>query len=108
MAYLSSTVGSSANPPQLVSQGISSRGLGKSTPSTDSKGWAPKTWVYNSTHTGAAVAAAGFFTDAKALGMSLGDIVMVVGSTTYTTTAHAVTAVTSTGASLSTGISFSS
>lgn len=107
MAYLSSTNGSSANPPSLTTQGIASQGIHKTTPSTGTRGYTPKTYEYNSTHTTTEVTTAGFFTDGKDLGMSLGDELIVVGSTTYARSMHIVNAVSSTGVSVSTGTSLS-
>jgi len=96
MAY-AGTTSTAANPPFLVTQGIGSTG-----------GVTLSQWMYRSTHTQAAVAATGFITDAQALGMSLGDSVLVVGSTTYVISQHVVNAVSSTGATLSAGLLVSS
>ena len=79
-----------ANPPALVSRAP----LG---------GSSPQTWVYRSTHTGAETDAANFITNALDLGMSVGDIVIVSGSTTYLQTSHTVMAVTTAGADLGDG-----
>ena len=65
-------------------------------------------WLYNSTHTQAEAAAAGFITDGQALGLNVGDSVLVVGSTTYVQSKHSVRAVTSTGITLSAGLLISS
>jgi hypothetical protein len=64
-------------------------------------------YEYNSTHTATDVTTAGFFTDGKDLGMSLGDQVTVVASTTYARSLHIVNAVSSTGVSVSTGTALS-
>jgi hypothetical protein len=59
-------------------------------------------WGYNSTHTIAAVAASGFFSDGARLGMKVGDVVHVTQLTTaYAYLAHAqarVSAVTASSA----------
>lgn len=109
MAYSGTTAGSSvANPPFLISQGIASTGIGSTAPSTGTRGPTPSQWMYKSTHTQAESAAAGFFTDARILGMKLGDMVMVIGSTTMVLSNHTVQALSSTGASLSAGLLVSS
>lgn len=60
-------------------------------------------WHYSSTADAfATVAGAGYFTNAQSLGMAVSDIVLVKGSSAAITS-HQVTAVTSTGASLSAG-----
>lgn len=64
-------------------------------------------WGYRSTHTSTDLTD-GFITDAQKLGMTLGDSVWVYGSTTYALTSHTVDSLTSTGASLSTGLNLSS
>lgn len=104
MAYSGSTAGSTvSNPPALVSSYLAGS---TNTGSTDAV--ARKEFFYRSTHTQAEAAAAGFITDAKVLGMSLGDSVQVMGSTTYVLSYHTVQAVTSTGATLSAGLLVSS
>lgn len=108
MAYLSSTNGSSAVVPVLVSQGIASTGIGSTAPSTSYKGAIGKQWIYTSTHTQAEAAATGFFTDARVLGMAIGDAVLVVGSTTMVISNHVVNALSSTGGTLSAGLLISS
>lgn len=108
MAYVSSTNGSSANVPFLVTQGIASSGVGSTAASTAGKGMPPKEWSYNSTHTQAEVAAAGFITDGRQLGMSLGDNLLARGMTTFVLSNHTVQAVSSTGVSLSAGLCISS
>lgn len=110
MAYQSSTVGSTAsNPPILLTMGaLASTGIGSTVASTSGRGPMPRVWGYNSTHTQAEVAAAGFITDARKMGMQLGDAVMVVGSTTLVISFHAVQALSSTGATLSAGLLVSS
>lgn len=93
MAY-AGTTSTSPNPPRLVGQAMAES--------------AGRSWVYVSTHTAATVEAANFFTDGDELGLKVGDTMLVVGSTTYTVTAHAVIAVGATTTNLSTGISYSS
>ena len=96
MAY-AGTTSTAANAPALISGQLGSTG-----------GNTAKVWLYNSTHTQAEAAAAGFITDGLDLGMVAGDSVMVVGSTTYLRSEHAVRSVTSTGATLSAGLLISS
>ena len=96
MAY-AGTTSTAANPPFLISQGVGSTG-----------GVTFAEWRYESTHTQAEAAATGFITDAQDLGMSLGNSVLVVGSTTYVISHHVVNAVSSTGATLSAGLLVSS
>ena len=96
MAY-AGTTSTSPNPPILVSQSIGSTAGGGS-----------RAWLYKSTHVQTDVDSTGFFTDGQALGMQLGDIVMVQGSTTYIQSQHTVTVVTSTGVGLSAGLLVSS
>ena len=91
MAY-QGTTSTAANPPQLMAQPIAGR----------------RAWLYSSTHTSAEAAAPGFFTDGQALGLVLGDSVLVHGSTTFLIHSHSVIAVSATGASLSTGSAHSS
>lgn len=102
MAYQSSTVGSTAaNPPVLVSQGMASTGLGSTSQSTAGRMGIPKEWIYKSTHTRATAAGSNFFSDGAALGMELGDRVLVMSSTAASATVlmsqHTVRAVSSTG-----------
>lgn len=96
MAYLGTT-STSPNPPALLTQAMGSTG-----------GATPSQWRYVSTHTQVLAAAAGFITDAEVLGMSLGDSVIVAGSTTYVVSHHTVNALSSTGATLSAGLLVSS
>ena len=91
MAY-AGTTSTSPNVPWLYSEAI----IG------------PSDWKYRSTHSQAEAAAAGFITDAAALRMSLGDSVLVFGSTTYLMSQHIVNALSSTGATLSAGLLVSS
>lgn len=104
MAYSGSTSGSTvANPPALTQSWLAG-----STNTGAAGSGALKEFMYRSTHTNVEVAAAGFITDAKALGMALGDSVLVYGSTTYILSQHTVQAVSSTGATLSAGLITSS
>jgi len=104
MAYAGSTAGSSAsNPPALITSWLAGSTAGGSTGLH-----AHKEFSYVSTHTQAEVAATGFITDAKSLGMNLGDVVQVRGSTTYLLSYHTVKTVSSTGATLSAGLLVSS
>lgn len=91
MAY-QGTTSTSPNPPVLAPQPIAG----------------VRSWLYQSTHTSAEAQATGFITDGQSLGMTLGDNVLVFGSTTYSIHSHAVNAVSSTGVSLSTGSAHSS
>ncbi len=70
MAY-AGTTSTSPNPPMLVFKAIGSTAgaQGRSI------------WLYASTHVSGDVAATDWFTDGHALGMTIGDVVMVVGST---------------------------
>lgn len=95
MAY-AGTTSTSPNPPRLTSQGIGS-----------TAGGGIREWQYKSTHTAALVSSTGHFTDGQALGMQVGDIVWVQGSTTYVLTSHTVVAVSATGVSVSSGVSLS-
>lgn len=79
MAYATS------NPPKLLVPGM---GSGQ-----------PSLWVYTSTDVHTAVAAADYFSNGDALGLKVGDIVLVSKSTaTIGTTVHYVSAVTAGGA----------
>lgn len=70
----------------------------------------PRSWVYKSTHTQAAVGTSDHISEADAgkLGMAVGDEVTVMGSTTYVVSKHAVAAVGTTYVSLSAGLLVSS
>ena len=58
-------------------------------------------WLHRSTELGTAVDAAGYFTNAKDLGMKVGDNVLVYESTNIVFRTHVVITVSSTGADLS-------
>lgn len=98
MAYLSSTT-TAPNPPQCVTQSIAG----------------PRSWVYKSTHVASDVEGAYFFTDGAALGMKIGDPVLVVQVDSLTSTGafvyaagHAVIAEGTTTIQLSSGALYSS
>lgn len=63
-----------------------------------------QTWYYQSADDKATVAAANYFTDAQKRGMRAGDIVEVSVTPVYTLSLHRVTAVSSSGATLSAGL----
>ena len=69
---------------------------------------AGQVWRYSSTHIGTAVDAAGFFTNAKDLGMRVYDQVLVHDTTTFALMSHMVVTVSSTGADLSDGTAIGS
>lgn len=63
-------------------------------------------WSYHSTHGATEILVAGFFTDAQALGMRVGDVVMSIQATTgssYSITLAPITAVSSTGGTVASG-----
>lgn len=72
------------NPPQLVSTGIAGKG---------------NIWEYRSTDAAATVDADGYITDGEALGMAVGDLVLVhdTDATPYTVTTHVVTEINTDG-----------
>ena len=96
MAY-AGTTSTSPNAPQLRTQSMGS-----------TYGGGSREFLYKSTHTQAEVAATGFITDGFYLGMKVGDRVEVHGSTTYVVSMHAVSTVSTTGATLSAGLLVSS
>jgi hypothetical protein len=64
----------------------------------------PKQWVYTSSHGTTEVAATGFFTNGKALGMKVGDQVLVVeNDNSYATSIAHVTSVATTGVTVAAG-----
>lgn len=74
---------STSNPPKRIAGGISG----------------PQLWIYNSTDVHTDVDASGYFTNGAALGMKVGDHVIVGKSTaTIGSTLHYVTTVTAGGA----------
>ena len=60
----------------------------------------PKVWFMSGTDTDATVLAAGYISDAQKLGLSVGDILFYILTSTPAIYMHVVTAVTSTGATL--------
>ena len=102
MAY-AGTTSTSPNAPRLISKAMGST----------SGAYGTALWQYASTHVQSDVSSTGFFTDGQDLGMELGDIVMVIGSTTTDNglgplSMHVVNVVTSTGVGLTTGLMVSS
>jgi hypothetical protein len=96
MAYSGSTAGSSlANPPALVGNFLAGS---TNTGSTDAS--ALSMWIYRSTHLNTEVDAVGFITDGESLGMSLADVVFVIGPNDGVSI-HGVRTVSSTGIDLS-------
>lgn len=84
MAYVTS------NPPRCTFDGV---------------GAAPAQWIYASEDVHTDVDAANYFTNGKALGMRVNDVVIVVKTTaTIGATLHVVTAVTDSGATVSAAI----
>lgn len=65
-------------------------------------------WQYRTTELGSAADAAGYFTNAKDLGMKVGDMVLVYESTNVAMRSHVVITVSSTGADLSDGTTIGS
>lgn len=100
MAYLSST-STAPNPPALVDQQIA-RSSSNVTGTAGVYFGIPREWYYASTHGATEVVAANFFTDGRALGMRVGDIVNVYGST-FAVTCHRVIADGTTTIQLSAG-----
>lgn len=119
MSYSGSTAASTlANPPVLVSSGMSRIAINNgSTVNGTGGGSGTQLWVYTSTNS-ATEASSGtnsgaFFSDGYALGMRNGDIVFMVGATAATTLGLAIGVIqgmTSTGAGgfISTGSQVSS
>lgn len=111
MAYSGSTAASSvANPPrQMLSSSMSMvvGTTGLSTTPAAPGGQGGGLWYYSSTNLTTDLTATSFFTDGKYLGMRPGD--MVIGAqftsagSSVTTFQGAITGVTTSGASLSTG-----
>lgn len=60
----------------------------------------PKIWVLKGTDADATVSAAGYISDAQALGMQVDDVVLYMKTDTAALYVHMVTAVSSTGATL--------
>lgn len=76
---------STSNPPQCIAQAIAG----------------PSHWLYKSADAHTDVDAANYFTNGKALGMKVGDLVSVLDTDADTATLHQVTAVTGSGATVS-------
>lgn len=72
---------STTNPPKLLVPGV---------------GGAPSLWTYSSTDPHGDVDGSGYFTNAAALGMREGDIVIVVDTDSATCTIHSVTSTVTT------------
>lgn len=101
MAY-QGTTSTSPNVPQLVTQGIAFSSSSVTGSVGISRG-GPRTWVYTSTHISSDIEAVNFFTDGKALGLQVGDLLIHTNSTTFVITGHTVVAVGSTTTDLGTG-----
>lgn len=91
---------STSNPPRVkTAPGLYSGNSGSTT-----RAEGGNTWHYVSGDAKATVAAAGYFTNALALGMLVGDIVEVNDTVTPMISLHRVTAVSSSGSTLSSGL----
>lgn len=106
MAYSGSTA-ATPNPPILIASGL---GIGRG--SSALTGQNKQVWLYNSTNLTTDITAANFFSDGWYLGMRPGDLVM---GTQYTSAGSSVisfmgsiASVTTAGAALSTGGTFTS
>lgn len=113
MAYNGSTAASTlANPPVLMFAGVGGRVLNNgSTLGGSGAGMGLQMWMYSSTDSSTAPFAANYFTDAKALGMRAGDVVLQVGATgsTVGVSLNVLGAVSTSGAAYaSTGAQISS
>lgn len=84
MAYNGSTA-SSPNPPRLLVPAMSGP-LAMSSTSIARRG--SQLWIYNSSDGTTVWENAGYFTDGKALGMQLGDILMGLSWSTESSTGH--------------------
>lgn len=106
MAYSGSTASSSvANPPNRISQGLIAQTNNVGSTSVAKGG---SVWGYTSTNLTTDMTAANFFTDAQALGMRNGDILISATYSTESSTGHItvigmITGVSTSGANLSTG-----
>ena len=105
MAYVGSTAASTvANPPSRVSHGLLARSnVNEST----AQGHGGSLWTYSSSNLTTDLATSNFFTDAKQLGMQMGDILMAVTYSTDSSTGlelviGTIGGVSTSGASLST------
>ena len=103
MAYFGTTAATTvSNPPMRIAGGLGGTNLGSTT-----IGGGQQVWFYNSTNLTTDMTASNFFSEAKALGMNHGDIVL---GTQYTSVgssaiffAGVLGAVSTSGAALSTG-----
>lgn len=110
MAYSGTTAATSVNnPPRKVTEGIAGNvgttGLTTTPAAPGAQGGA--LWVYSSTNSTTDLTASNFFSDGKTLGMRPGDIVIGIQFTSagssVTSFIGAITGVSTSGASLSTG-----
>lgn len=107
MPYQSSTLGAtSANPPRLLVASMGGLNPASTVP------FGPSLWVYQSTDSTTLAQGANYFTDAQSLGMRQNDVVIVqsqssVGSSVVLVIGS-LSAVTTSGANLSTGGAVSS
>jgi hypothetical protein len=101
MAY-QGTTSTAPNVPQLVTQGIAFSSSNVTGTVGIQRG-GPRTWVYTSTHISSDIEAVNFFTDGKALGFQVGDLLIHTGSTTFVITSHTVVAVGATTTDLGVG-----
>lgn len=107
MSYQGSTAASSvANPPVRVSLGPIAQPNNNGSSSVAEKG--NQVWAYKSTNLTTDLTAANFFTDAKALGMRNGDVLIASQYSTESSTGHIlaigmITDVSTSGGRLSTG-----
>ena len=76
------------NPPSLVTQRVAD---------------GPAVWIYSSADVDSDVNAANYFSDGIALGMAVGDIVLVVDTTTPKVSFHGVASVSATAATTAFG-----
>ena len=115
MSYSGSTALSSvSNPPRLLVGPLSTipATTGLTTGAADQHQQGGQLWFYSSTNLTTDVLASNFFTDGKALGMRPGDIVMgnqfSSAGSSIETFIGSITGVSTSGASMSTGSSFTS
>lgn len=80
---------STANPPKCLVSGI---------------GGGPQIWNYTSGDARTTVEGANYFSNAKQLGMRLGDTVVVVYTTGYVTTIHSVSATSGNAATINAAV----
>ena len=96
---------STGNPPSQITQGLLARTNNVGSTSVANGG---SVWSYTSTNLTTDITVANFFTDAQALGMRNGDILLSATYSTESSTGHImvigmITGVSSDGAALSTG-----